>query len=477
MPTASRLTSAGALLIRGEFDEVTKTTLNLTLANQYAALFDEVTFNTTSPVIKNLLVVTEDFSQWGNSGGNLVTVNQAVAPNGTLTADRIQATTGDYTALLDNPTVGGASYTFSLFVKSVSGASGTWGVNYFNGAHNRTTVPITGEWTRQYITFTGTGGPVNVYAADNRSNLATITDAYVWGAQLERGTTPTIYQGIGAANTLVPPGFAKRETSNGHIYVTDIFDEVTISSPAPSVVSSGLRTQLTPSSYSGSGATWTDTQGNANATLVGSPSYSGATGFTFDGSSQWGTIPSVFGTTDFDNSGSYTIEIWFRPAAGQLMGSSILFGKRATAGAGNGNYPYQMEYSEAGSNLSNYASVVSPFQGNTNAIATNVLPGNWYQNICVWNYTGSSIGGNGADANTVWLNGVKQTISNGNLSTFSSPSNSDQASIARQLGLPPTGQLPGWFKGEIAIVRIYNRALTSTEIQQNFDANRDIFGL
>jgi hypothetical protein len=120
---------------------------------------------------------------------------------------------------------------------------------------------------------------------------------------------------------------------------------------------------------------------------------------------------------------------------------------------------------------------VSPFQGNTNAIATNVLPGNWYQNICVWNYTGSSIGGNGADANTVWLNGVKQTISNGNLSTFSSPSNSDQASIARQLGLPPTGQLPGCFKGEIAIVRIYNRALTSTEIQQNFDANRDIFGL
>ena len=225
--TASRINSSGTYFVNGSFDEITTSTIRTTTDTVYASLLDEVTFNTTSPVIKNLLVVTEDFSQWGNSGGNLVTINQAVAPNGTLTADRIQATTGDYTALLDNPTVGGASYTFSLFVKSVSGASGTWGVNYYNGAHNRTTVPITGEWARQYITFTGTGGPVNVYAADNRSNLATITDAYVWGAQLERGTTPTIYQGIAAANTLVAPGFAKRETSDGAVYVTGSFDEVT----------------------------------------------------------------------------------------------------------------------------------------------------------------------------------------------------------------------------------------------------------
>ena len=268
----------------------------------------------------------------------------------------------------------------------------------------------------------------------------------------------------------------KRETSTGTLLVTGYFDEVTISSPAPPVVSSGLQVQLTPSSYSGSGATWTDTQGNASATLVGSPSYSGATGFTFDGSSQYATLPSIFGKTDFDNSDGYTIEIWFRPSAGQVMGSSILFGKRATAGAGNGNYPYQMEYAEGSNLISNYASCVSPFQGNTVANAT-VLANNWYQNVCVWNYTGSSIGGNGADQNTAWINGVKQTTSNGNLSTFSSPSNTDLVSIARQLGLPPTGQLPGWFKGEVGIVRIYNRALTSTEIQQNFDANKDTFGL
>lgn len=223
---ASRLNSAGTLFIGGEIDEVTTSSIRITTTTQYASLFDEVTYNATSPVIKNLLIYTEDFSGWSNSGGNIVTTNQSIAPNGSLTADRIQATTGDYTALLNIDTVGGASYTFSFWVKSVNGTSGTWGTNYYNGAHNRTTVPITGEWSRQYITFIGTGGQVNVYVADNRSALATITDAYVWGAQLERGTTPTIYQGIAAANTLINPNFAKRETSNGSIYVTGSFNEV-----------------------------------------------------------------------------------------------------------------------------------------------------------------------------------------------------------------------------------------------------------
>ena len=188
-------------------------------------IFDEVTYNRTFPVIKNLLVYTDDFSQWLNDG-NIITTNQDISPDGNFTADRIQAT-GNYTAILNNPSVGGASYTFSFWVKSVSGATGTWGINYFNGAHNRTTVPITGEWSRQSFTFTGTGGQFNIYIADNRSGLASITDAYVWGAQLERGTVPTIYQGIAAADTLVAPGFVKRETSDGTIYVTGSFDEVT----------------------------------------------------------------------------------------------------------------------------------------------------------------------------------------------------------------------------------------------------------
>jgi hypothetical protein len=270
------------------------------------------------------------------------------------------------------------------------------------------------------------------------------------------------------------PNLAKRETSTGTILVTGSFDEVTISPGPASVVTSGLQVQLRPSSYSGSGTTWTDTQGNANATMIGSPTYNGTTGFTFDGASQWGTLPSVFGTTDFDNSGSYTIEVWFRGAAeGQTMAASIVFGKHTS---GTNIYPYEMSFSPSGQTISNTAGVVTPFQGNTNGMASPVFSNVWYQSICVWNYTDSNIGGNDADKNTAWLNGVKQPTQ-GNLTTFSSPSNNFQTSIARRLGLGPTGQTPGWFKGQVAIVRIYNRALTSTEIQQNFNADKGIFGL
>jgi hypothetical protein len=235
------------------------------------------------------------------------------------------------------------------------------------------------------------------------------------------------------------------------------------------IVTSGLQVQLRPSSYSGSGTTWTDTQGNADATLVGSPSYNGTTGFTFDGSTQYGTLPSIFDKTDFDNSGSYTIEVWFNATVGQPVISSILLSKRANL---NAQYPYAVDYSEPANVVSNYAD--SGGQNATNAVSVNVLVSNWYQNICVWNYTGSDIGENGADKNTAWLNGVKQTSSNGNLSNYASPSNNYQVSIA---GPAQGAGGAGGFKGQIGIVRIYNRALTGAEIQQNFDADKGIFGL
>ncbi len=45
---ASRLTSTGTLFIAGEFDEVTTSSIRLTVNNQYAALLDEVTLQDNS---------------------------------------------------------------------------------------------------------------------------------------------------------------------------------------------------------------------------------------------------------------------------------------------------------------------------------------------------------------------------------------------------------------------------------------------
>ena len=127
---------------------------------------------------------------WSISGST-VTNNATTAPDGTNTAARIQAT-GDYVADLSISVTAGQTYTFSFWVKSVSG-SGTWGINWFENitGHNRTTVNVTEEWERVSITFTPTQSQINVYVSDDRDNLATISDAYVWGAQLEQGSFKT----------------------------------------------------------------------------------------------------------------------------------------------------------------------------------------------------------------------------------------------------------------------------------------------
>jgi hypothetical protein len=39
------------------------------------------------------------------------------------------------------------------------------------------------------------------------------------------------------------------------------------------------------------------------------------------------------------------------------------------------------------------------------------------------------------------------------------------------------GEYSQWFDGRIGIVRLYNAALTTAEVQQNFDANRAIYGI
>jgi hypothetical protein len=64
-------------------------------------------------------------------------------------------------------------------------------------------------------------------SASNTYNGDGVSGVFLWGGQLEQNSTLTIYQGIAAANTLVTPGFTKREASDGTVYVTGSFDEVT----------------------------------------------------------------------------------------------------------------------------------------------------------------------------------------------------------------------------------------------------------
>ena len=164
-------------------------------------------YNPTTP--KNLLGQTEafDVSPWSNSnagtgGTPVVTANSGLAPNGLMTADRIQFSLGGGTSTADITrriqvynTISATPYTFSFYAKSFDGAPYTLHINSAAGL-TVSTVTVTGEWQRFSATANGFGGNTNIGfglrggQTPTNSNTA---DILVWGAQLSDSASLDAY--------------------------------------------------------------------------------------------------------------------------------------------------------------------------------------------------------------------------------------------------------------------------------------------
>ena len=146
---------------------------------------------------RNLLGYTEDFGNayWGKNAGLTVTANTTTAPNGTLTADTISISGID--KALYSPQVStalGVVMKISFYIKATSGQQG-------NTVYVRTPwsevgqfITLTSEWIRHEINYTTNGATYGVEWSNK--NSATATSFYLWGAQLELGSTATTYQPI-----------------------------------------------------------------------------------------------------------------------------------------------------------------------------------------------------------------------------------------------------------------------------------------
>lgn len=161
-----------------------------------------------SPMVTNLLKWSEDLthaSGWGsNAGGTAstptVTANYATAPDGSMTANRVQLALNGGTASADFCNVNesytavvGLSYTPSLWIKTtdgstklvqIIGASVTGGVKTVTGTWQRLSGPA---WVA-----TGTTGTMTVRL---RGSLATSdsADLLVWGGMVNVGAYATAY--------------------------------------------------------------------------------------------------------------------------------------------------------------------------------------------------------------------------------------------------------------------------------------------
>jgi hypothetical protein len=208
------------------------------------------------------------------------------------------------------------------------------------------------------------------------------------------------------------------------------------------LVTSGLELNL-DASVAGSynGTTWFDQSGSGiNATQVNSPTYNASDGsFTFNGTNQYFNLGNVKAKT-----GAFTLEVTFSPNS--VSGSPALVARQNTGVAGNyfvgisnSKVNHYVESSPWGVNGN------STLTTNTKYVATMVYDSS--KNITP--YLNGTLNGTATNfAGTLYNNTINLQIG----AALNSSSASD------------------FFSGKIYSVRMYSRALTATEIDQNYRA-------
>ena len=142
----------------------------------------------TTPV--NLLRYSERFDNaaYNKQNGTPVTPNQVAAPDGTLTADLVTFAVSSQ-RLFQNVT-GTGTFTLSVYARVASGST-DFNLACFNNIDGtqKELITVTDTWQRFSATFTVTNNsdwhPIRFETAP--------TEVYIWGAQLEEGSTATDY--------------------------------------------------------------------------------------------------------------------------------------------------------------------------------------------------------------------------------------------------------------------------------------------
>ena len=229
---------------------------------------------------------------------------------------------------------------------------------------------------------------------------------------------------------------------------------ISMTARASAFVSEGLVFHLdagNPASYSGSGSTWNDLAGSGlTTTLFNSPTYSSDNGgylsFVASSSQYAKTSASLSSTT------RWTVEVW-----------------HYYTGVNGGSNPCIL--SEVWNNTPINFTLGSSTGGNTSLQAA-YFNSTWYTTAS--NYSLPSAG---------WYHivgtydGTTLTLYVNTVSTRTQASAGTPASSGLGIHLMRRWDLGDYWGGYLSIVRIYSRALTSTEITANYDASKARFGL
>jgi hypothetical protein len=218
----------------------------------------------------------------------------------------------------------------------------------------------------------------------------------------------------------------------------------------PNVVTDGLILALDAAntkSYVSGSTTWRNLSGNNNnsGSLVNGPTFSSANGgsIVFDGVND-SIVTNIIGTID-----NLTVECWYRGTKvtrNHLWNFGLIANNTNLSCNFNDSFDLWMYWEGGGTNRVRY-NIDGSFTDNT-------------IKCLVFTHTGST--------NKVFLNGTELTITeSGGIQTFTNVNGTGTFNLADVVA----------FSGNIYNVKVYNRALSATEILQNYDATKSRFGL
>jgi hypothetical protein len=223
-------------------------------------------------------------------------------------------------------------------------------------------------------------------------------------------------------------------------------------------VTSNLVAYYDPSntlSYSGSGTSLNDLSGNA---LDGSMSNITHTNpyFAYNGTSS--TVSVADNALLEPGTGDFTLEAWVYYST--IAGSTRTFMSKTDNGGRSADWSYGLRTQSSGSTYLEVGNGTTSVTSPTYTVTT----GQWYQIVGVWtNVASNSI--------ALYVNGASQ---GNNSHAFTSVKNSTRPLY---LGSYNGGEYSQWLNGRMGIVRFYNAALTSSQVLQNYYADKSKYGL
>jgi hypothetical protein len=208
------------------------------------------------------------------------------------------------------------------------------------------------------------------------------------------------------------------------------------------------------SSYSGSGTIINDLSGNGLNGTMSNITYTSPY-FSYNGlSSQVSVADNALLEP---GSGDWSIEFWVNYSV--ISGSSrVLIGK--TDGGLAQDWGYGLRTASNGNTFAEIGNGTTSIQSTITALTINT----WYQVVGVW----TNVSSNSLDLyiNSNLIGSVSHSFTT--IKNTTSP---------LYLGSFNGGQFSQWLNGRMGVVRIYNKALSGSEVLQNFNADKSKYGL